>query len=456
LAISTTGPMNSLPAAPAPRRRPIYGVAIPFFAFSLFAVFALLWAAGLQELGKEALRLIGVVPGPFPFLDAHAVLAAAECQRRGIDVYLANPCDFFGRPHVYSPLWLALVPRGIGTAATPWVGAGLDLMFIASLGWLMRPSTSRESAVFAVAVFSPATVYALERANNELVIFLFVLAAGLLQGGSRRRRLFSYALLVGAALLKYFPAVLLSLVARERRRDALIVVAGAALAAAAFAAAYHGVIGKALANIPPLSYYADSFSARNLPFGLATGLPLLKDPLPAAVALFAIMTALWLVWLRRAALRLDGADVDWTTSEVRFAAIGGLLLTGAFFAGQNVDYRAIHFLFVLPGLWQLRAAVRQPAARRFLSQLIAAALFLMWEECVRQALLAAFDAQPGDRIAMMFWVVREWLWWWTIAGVGGVAFCHLKRLPLMREGAAWLAARHGVGRRSVRVAARDE
>lgn len=446
------GSMLRPPAACPPR----YGFAIPLAALALFGIFALLWATGLQPIGREALRLVGLAPGPFPFLDIHAVLAAAQCRRLGIDVYVMNPCDVFGRVHVYSPLWLPLVPPGIGTAATPWVGAGLDLLFIASLGFLFRPRANRDLVVLVLAVFSPATFYAVERANNELVIFLLVIIAGLLQPGSRRSRFFSYGLIVGAALLKYFPAVLLALAAREKRRDALLVAVGAALAAALLVIVYRGTLGRALANIPHLSYYTDSFSARNLPFGLATGLPWLKDPLPVALALFAIMTALALVWLRRAAVLLDAAALDWTTREVRFAAIGGLLLTGVFFAGQNVNYRCIHFLFVLPGLLQLRAAARQPQARRFLSLLIAASLFLLWEQCFQRAMVVAFNARPSDHIAMIFWVARELVWWWTIAGVAAVALCHLRRLPLFAAGAVWLAALVGSNRGSVAAATRDD
>jgi hypothetical protein len=426
-----------LPAAP-PGRRLAYRVAIPLAALALLTLFALSVASGLQTPADAALRLVGVEPGPFPFLDTHAVLAAAQCQRLGIDVYLANPCDFYGRPHVYSPLWLTLLrPTGMGVAATPWVGAGLDLLFIVSLTALIRPATRRELAVYAIAVFSPATLYLLERANNELVIFVLVLSAGLLQArGARCWRLCAYAIVVGAALLKYFPAVLLSLAAaRERRRDALLIAGGAAIAAALFAAGYRDVLGQALANIPPLSYYTDSFSARNLPFGLATGLPMLADPLPFAVALFVIMAGLALVWLRRAVALLNGAaGLDWSTAEVRFAAIGGLLLAGCFFTGQNVDYRAVYLLFALPGLLQLRAQA-PPAARWLLTRLIAAALFLMWEECFRRALLWALAERPGDRIAMVFWVAREWLWWWLIAGLAAVAICHLAQSAplLLRE-----------------------
>jgi hypothetical protein len=35
-----------------------------------------------------------------PLLDTHAVLAAIECHRLGIDIYAANPCDVLGRFHV--------------------------------------------------------------------------------------------------------------------------------------------------------------------------------------------------------------------------------------------------------------------------------------------------------------------------------------------------------------------
>lgn len=434
----TDRPISAVPAVLPARRLLLYRSVLPLVALALFAAFALLWADGRQAIGIAALRLLGVEPGPFPFLDTHAVLSAAECQRHGVDVYLTNPCDVYGRVHVYSPLWLTLVPRGVGVAATPWIGVTLDLLFILALAALIRPRTRGELAACAIAVFSPTTLYLLERANNELVIVLLAIGAGLLLSRARGWRLVSYALLVGAAALKYYPAVLLCLVARERRRDAVLVAGGAAITLALFVVGYRDLLGQALANIPRASYYTDSFSAQNLPFGLATGLPMLGDPRPFALALFALMAGLALVWLRRAAgLLAAAAGLDWSTPEARFAAIGGLLLTACFFAGQNVDYRGVYLLVALPGLLRLRADA-PPAARRLLSRLIAVALFQMWEECFRRGLLAALAAQPGDRAAMVFWVVRELLWWWLIAGVAAVAICHLMRLPLLRDGPRWI------------------
>ena len=79
---------------------------MPAAAIAVFAIFAGLyfWAQPIYEI---ALTSYGIAPFRFPFLDTDAITAAIECYRRGVDVYIANPCDALGRPHVYSPLWLA-------------------------------------------------------------------------------------------------------------------------------------------------------------------------------------------------------------------------------------------------------------------------------------------------------------------------------------------------------------
>jgi hypothetical protein len=427
----------------AQRGRWAYRLAVPAAALGAFAIMALLWALGWQSVGMALLRGLGVEPGIIPFLDAHAVLAAAECQRRGIDVYLTNPCDVLGRPHVYSPLWLTLVPVGVTATATAWVGAVLDVLFILGLAALIQGRGKGETAVMMVAVFSPMTVYALERANNDLVVFLLVLVAGLLLERSRPSRLCAYAVLLGAALLKYYPVVLLALIARERRRDALIAAAGAVTTAVVFVAAYHDVIGPALSNTAKiasgLSYYTDSFSSRNLPFGLATGLARLHVVALIAIVLFAVLTAFAVARVRRTVVLFDSAGIDWSTSEMRFAAIGGLLVTTCFFTAQNVGYRGIFLLFVLPGLVQSRRVVDSVAARRFLTCMVGALLFLMWGECFRRGLLGAFHETPGGRVAMVFWVVRELVWWWLIAALAALVACYFARLPLLADGAAMLA-----------------
>jgi len=102
-----------------------YRFAIPLGLLCLYAIMAVLWLSGAHPLCFGVLRLLGIEPFGFPFLDTHAVLAAAECRRQGIDVYLSNPCDVLGRPHGYSPLWLEILPGSLGSGATRWVAAAL-------------------------------------------------------------------------------------------------------------------------------------------------------------------------------------------------------------------------------------------------------------------------------------------------------------------------------------------
>ena len=199
------------------------------------------------------------------------------------------------------------------------------------------------------------------------------------------------------------------------------------------------LLPRALANIPVLSYYTDSFSARNLPFGLANGMPQLTVRTPLVIALLAILSFFAIARLWRTTQLFQDIDVDWTGREMRFAAIGGLLLTSCFFAGQNVNYRCVYFLFVLPGVVQLLAAAKTREARRLLWLLVAAILFALWEEFLRRILLGAFGMQSGDSTAMVFWMCRELIWWWLVAVLAALVTCFVVRLPLVRDADAGLA-----------------
>jgi hypothetical protein len=377
-----------------------------------------------------------VEPFAFPFLDTHAVLAAAECGRQGIEVYLSNPCDVLGRPHVYSPLWLAIVPDGLGVGLTWCVGASLDLLFLLSLAAVLRPRTAKELLILGSAAFSPMTVYALERANNDLVIFLLVICGAMLFTLPRPYRLFSYGLFLAAGLLKYYPLALLVLAVREGRRDGLVIGAAATLALVLFAVAFYPQLGMAAAGIPTgASYFTDSFSARNLPFGFAEALGEGISRILIAGSLLGALSGLAVARAVRTARLLGNEQTDWTASETQFVVVGGLLVAVCFFAGQNVDYRGIFLLPVLSGLICLQRSAKDRDVRRFYGQMIAAVLFVMWEECFRRALHAVFSPVPGgglnSRAEVFFWIGRELVWWWLVVGLAALvwSFCGDRRAP---------------------------
>ena len=412
-----------------------YRLAIPIGVGCLYAIMVGLWLSGAHSLYFGALRLLGVEPFSFPFLDTHAVLSAAECGRQGIEVYLSNPCDVLGRPHVYSPLWLAIVPASLGTGATGWVGASLDLVFLLSLAVVVRPRTVKELFILGAAAISPMAVYALERANNDLAVFLLVICGAIVFTAPRPFRLFSYGLFVAAGLLKYYPLVLLALIARERRRDALVTAAASVFTLILFGVAFYRELKTALTNIPAASsYFTDAFSARNLPFGFAEALAGGASRTLIAVSLLTVLSGLALARTLRTVRLLGRERLDWAASETQFLVIGGLLVAACFFAGQNIAYRGIFLLPVLSGLVCLHRSVRDREVLRFCGQMIAAVLFVMWEECLRRALHAVIAPMPGEglssRVEVFFWIGRELVWWWLVVGLAALVLSYLRRLPL--------------------------
>ena len=403
---------------------------------------AALWLCGPHAVYFGVLRLFAFEPFRFPFLDIHAVLAAAQCHRLGVDVYLTNPCDALGRVHVYSPLWLRITPGFLDTSDTTVVGLSLSLLFIGSLAAVCRRATPLEVLPIMLTVVSPMTVYAVERANNDLVVFLLILAGcGFLQLG-RQTRFVAYSLFFFAGLLKYYPLTLLLIVLRERRRDAIALAATAAAILVLVVLRNYTEIARALASIPSPSYFADSFAAVNLPFGFAEILATIPYRRTVALLLFAALTGLLAARTRRSLAIVDRAALDWSTFEADCMIVGAVLLLACFFAGQNIDYRGVYFVLVMPGLLQLRRTASTVEARRFLSSIVAGVLFVAWEEVFRHIDHAATAYIPIQalrvRAEALFWLGRELVWWWLIAGLAAIALSYLRQLPLVSDAAARL------------------
>jgi hypothetical protein len=435
-------PSRPASAVPPANRHSIYRLMIPGAALLLYGVLAALWLWGPHAVYFDVLRLLAFEPFHFPFLDIHAVLAAAQCHRLGVDVYLTNPCDALGRVHVYSPLWLRITPGFLDASDTTVVGLGLGLLFIGSLTALCRRTTLLEVLPIALTVLSPMTVYAVERANNDLVIFLLILVGcGLLQL-SRPMRFAGYTLFFSAGLLKYYPLILLATVLRERRRDAIALAATAAAILVLAVLCNHTEIARAVARIPAPSYFADSFAAVNLPFGFAETLGAIPYRRTISLWLLAALAAALIARVRRSLAIVDRAALDWRTFEADCLVVGALLLMACFFAGQNVDYRGVYFVLVMPGLLHLRRIVSTTEVRRFLSCIAAGVLFVAWEEVLRRLDYAATAYIPIEalkvRAELLFWLGRELVWWWLIAGLAAIVLSYLRQLPLVSDAVARL------------------
>jgi hypothetical protein len=408
-----------------------YDFTAPAVAITVFALFVGLyqWAHPIYDI---ALTWYGIEPFKFPFLDTGAITAAIECSRRGIDVYVADPCDVLGRPHVYSPLWLAASALPITSAWTAPVGLGIDLAFILSLAAVPTPTERLDRWILLGAALSTMSAYAVERANNDIIIFVLILAAGLALARPSAARWCGYPLILLAALLKFYPICGLMVSCRERRIAFLVVNLLSLCVLSIFVALEHHDLARVLANVPSGSYYTDLFGAKNLPYGVAQ---LIYRPswepmigfLPAVLLVFLCARAFWIAIAlsRRRALVVALSELG--EREKMLLIIGAAMVTGCFFVGQSIGYRGVFFILILPGLLALARRTDVYKASRFSRNTAGLILFVMWSEALRHLILAGspvpVPGSPWYVIEVTFWVARELVWWRIIAVFGGILSC---------------------------------
>jgi hypothetical protein len=420
---------------------------LPAAGLAIFAVFAVLYAVAPQVY-TEILIGLGVAPFRFPFLDGQYVLAGSECWHLGINVYINDPCDALDRAHGYSPLWLRLpiIPMSM----TIPLGTGLAVIFILSLAAVAPGRRGIEFALCLLATTSPMVLFAIERANLDLIIFLLVVTAGLawsrVAGGWR---LLAYGLPVLAALLKYFPITLLCLPLRERPRAFLVVTAASIVLIGGFIAAFHGEILASLSNIPGGgyatgvfgahspggAYFSDNFGAPVLLGGvkqlIAAGavpdtlaLRLLLIGIVAGTAFIAVVPAIRIA--RTPATRAAIAQLR--PRQNFYLAGGAALIAGCFFAGQSVNYRGVHLLMVLPAFLALSERAADPQNRLLFWRASLVIVFLMWGDCFRFWL----SSEGLMQLRLALWLIRELLWWWLVGVLAGVLLGIALESPLFR------------------------
>ena len=406
-------------------------------ALAVFLAMSWLYREEHREVYDGILQTWGIVPFQFPFLDISGWLAAWECSRQGIDVVSFDPCDVLYRGYGSSPLLLAAAGVPLGVANTTAIGWVLDFTFIASLSLLPPPQRVVELLLILAATLSTMVVFALERANADVILFLLALAAGCLAERGPAARMIGYGLALLSALLKYYPIMVLIVLFRERIAAFAAVALAAAGALTAFWAAYHAEIVRGWAEISTGPYNTDLFAAKNLPFliGLLVENAAAPSRLGAALGwlvtggLYGGLACAVLVICRRlsrfAELRVAIAELP--DGERVFMVIGSSVVAGCFFAGQSIGYRGIFLLLVMPGL----LALSRPAVRELRVLCLGSAIvivLLMWGECLRQALDGGFG----------LWLLRELGWWWSVSLMLALIADFLRESPILRGASTWL------------------
>jgi Glycosyltransferase family 87 len=320
--------------------------------FAAVAIPQLLW-------GADVWPRLGVPSGPSRFFDARNITAALECRRLGHDPLVDNPCDPWHRAMFYPRAWLLLRWLGLDQSDTTMLGVLIALVFLLSLCLLVGRVTAGEGVVVAVAVCSPAVMFAIERANMDVVLFSMLAAAVVLwRRGTTTSRTLSPLLVLAAAVGKLYPVFGLPAYALLRNRRAAL-AAACGLAFLAYVAVTLEDVKTVASTATQGQYY--SYGARILIGQLYhqavghnwEGASTAAQAI-AAVALLALAALAW-VWFRRR-LGSPAAQAPAPTAALLAFYLGAFIYVGTFAIFKNYDYRLVYLLLTLP---QLTAWVRE-------------------------------------------------------------------------------------------------
>jgi hypothetical protein len=249
----------------------------------------------------------------------------------------------------------------------------------------LRPRAWSEIAWLLAVLCAPPVLLALDRANNDLVIFV-LLAPGvpcLLSPRAGVRLLVAPLLALGVALKAYpvvaLPILLAGANPRDTRRLLFVSMLSLLVLLPDTARDFRHYAG-----IVPETEGLMTMGSRNLFVGLGLSLPMarLAGPLAGLLVIVAFLrTKPFLSW------KIAEADRGAWLSFI----FGATLLTGCFFAGASFAYRWIFSLWLVPLLWQLpRDAAAPVAVRRWAMATAALLLVALWADAAASSVLGRF------------------------------------------------------------------
>jgi Glycosyltransferase family 87 len=235
-------------------------------------------------------------------------------------------------------------------------------------------------ALVAVALCSPSVMFAIERANLDIVVFTLMVAAVLLwrTGPSWAQAISPIVVLIGATA-KIYPVFGLPAYLFLRRRIPAIAASLCVVAFAAYAVITLSDI-QAVARVAPQGQH-HAFGARILPVAIYhlvvpdrwQGGLVSKQALVILPAL-AIGVVIWFLGRRL----LPPADEAAETATRLAFFLGALIFLGTFAVGNNFDYRLVFTLLTLPQLFEWATEERGASRSRLAGVSIVALLVLLW------------------------------------------------------------------------------
>lgn len=300
------------------------------FVIGWLTIFIAVLAVGWTEVWS-ALLVPTMSP---PFADLRTVQGSLMTLESGLNPQINNPGDPWNRPMNYPSvwIWLANIFEIQNESNYLVFVAFIVIGYLVSCFFLLR---SYPSLPLLSMCFSGAALLAVERGNNDLLVFtlLFVAASA--------PRLIAVVAITIATLLKIYP-VLAAAAFFNSKRNALFMIIGSMFAIGLLLPEF-SVIQSSTPTSSSLSYGSQSIFAHTRRFD--------SKILGIFLSIALISLAFVLGYTKSTKSRLSVSES--TGIEETLFLIGACIYIGTFILAANFDYRLIFLLFCVPYLLKI-------------------------------------------------------------------------------------------------------
>ena len=139
------------------------------------------------------------------FSDWTVILNANLCLEKGFDVFLENPCDQWKRKHVYGEIILNIpFIRSFPKFFFLYLPILFGFIFLSVVSYILfNISFKKYWPSLLIFIFSVPTILVIERANIDLIVFIFLFIIS-----KNYNLILNYFLIFIASLVKFYPIIL--------------------------------------------------------------------------------------------------------------------------------------------------------------------------------------------------------------------------------------------------------
>jgi hypothetical protein len=168
-----------------------------FFTSTIYFLFTkqIIYPTILPMVAKNSINL---------FSDWTVILQANICQEKGFDVFVNNPCDQWGRKHVYGEILLNIpFIKNFPKFYFLILPILLNLLFVFVIVKLLTYKNNIEYFSMLIFIISPPVLLAIERANIDIVMFLITVLIAV-----NKNLLLKHIFIIFATICKIYPIFL--------------------------------------------------------------------------------------------------------------------------------------------------------------------------------------------------------------------------------------------------------